>query len=213
MAAVRNCYYIRQIWKTGGAPTDIYQILTIHNRPWTGREIACFAALLLTAALLAFVLLRRRKIFWFQAAAGLALLVFLGIVFASTVFTRTPDGERKYCLELFWSWKKVFLENSQPLLKENLLNMILLFPMGLLLPVMCGKRLSWWKGFLSGAAVSAAIEICQLVFCRGLFEWDDMIHNGIGCMAGCLFGGIFADWFCRRAKKKYKCKRKKGTQS
>ena len=105
------------------------------------------------------------------------------------------------------------MENSQPLLKENLLNMILLFPMGLLLPVMCGKRLSWWKGFLSGAAVSAAIEICQLVFCRGLFEWDDMIHNGIGCMAGCLFGGIFADWFCRRAKKKYKCKRKKGTQS
>ena len=21
---------------------------------------------------------------------------------------------------------------------------------------------------------------------RGLFEWDDMIHNGLGCMVGCL---------------------------
>lgn len=20
----------------------------------------------------------------------------------------------------------------------------------------------------------------------GLFEWDDMIHNGLGCMVGCL---------------------------
>lgn len=22
---------------------------------------------------------------------------------------------------------------------------------------------------------------------RGLFEWDDMIHNGLGCMLGSLF--------------------------
>ena len=30
-------------------------------------------------------------------------------------------------------------------------------------------------------------------FCmRGLFEWDDIIHNGLGCMVGCLVvdGGV-----------------------
>lgn len=26
------------------------------------------------------------------------------------------------------------------------------------------------------------IEVSQLVFMRGLFEWDDMIHNRIGCI-------------------------------
>ncbi len=28
--------------------------------------------------------------------------------------------------------------------------------------------------------MSATIELSQLIFMRGLFEWDDMIHNGLG---------------------------------
>lgn len=43
-------------------------------------------------------------------------------------------------------------------------------------------------GLMSGLMISAMIETCQYVFCRGLFEWDDMIHNGFGCMAGCIVG-------------------------
>ena len=39
--------------------------------------------------------------------------------------------------------------------------------------------------------MSATIELSQLIFMRGLFEWDDMIHNGLGCMAGCLFTNNF----------------------
>ena len=38
--------------------------------------------------------------------------------------------------------------------------------------------------------ISATIEVSQLVFMRGLFEWDDMIHNGLGCVIGCLFVNI-----------------------
>lgn len=39
--------------------------------------------------------------------------------------------------------------------------------------------------------LSATIELSQLIFMRGLFEWDDMIHNGLGYMAGCLFTNFF----------------------
>lgn len=28
--------------------------------------------------------------------------------------------------------------------------------------------------------------VLTLFFMRGLFEWDDMIHNGLGCMIGCM---------------------------
>ena len=38
--------------------------------------------------------------------------------------------------------------------------------------------------------LSSVIEITQLVSCRGLFEWDDMLHNGIGCMLGCLLADL-----------------------
>ena len=139
--------------------------------------------------------MRRRRIILPQAVCGLLLLIFLAIVFGSTVFTRNPGNSRSYELELFWSWKKVIFEQSQPLLKENLLNMVLLFPMGLLLPFLFWRKLSWRRGFLLGAAVSVVIEVCQLLLKRGLFEWDDMIHNGIGCMAGCLLGGVFLDHY------------------
>ena len=70
--------------------------------------------------------------------------------------------------------------------QENLLNMIILFPLGILLPFIRNRKVRWWEGLFVGLAVSASIEILQLVLCRGLFEWDDMIHNGIGCMAGSI---------------------------
>lgn len=164
---------------------DLYQIFVTHNRPWTIREIFCFSVIFIIAAAVSCYLLYQKKIVCSQAVSGLLLLIFLGIVFASTVFTRVSDGIHNYELELFWSWRAV-RHGSQEMLKENLLNMILLFPMGILLPIMFGKRLTGRAGLFIGIAVSAVIEICQLVFCRGLFEWDDMLHNGIGCMVGCL---------------------------
>ena len=66
------------------------------------------------------------------------------------------------------------------------MNILLLFPAGILLPGLTGRKLKWWMGLLVGIAVSSAIEISQLLLCRGLFEFDDIIHNSLGCMLGCL---------------------------
>ena len=65
---------------------------------------------------------------------------------------------------------------------------LLLFPAGILLPGLTGRKLKWWMGLLVGIAVSSAIEISQLLLCRGLFEFDDIIHNSLGCMLGSLLG-------------------------
>ena len=70
----------------------------------------------------------------------------------------------------------------------GLLNILLLFPAGILLPGVTGRKLKWWMGLLVGIAVSSAIEISQLLLCRGLFEFDDIIHNSLGCMLGSLLG-------------------------
>ena len=77
------------------------------------------------------------------------------------------------------------------MLKENLLNIALLFTFGLLLPFSFYKRLRWWQGLVMGLIASAVIEVLQLVLCRGLFEFDDMIHNGFGCMLGSMLVGLF----------------------
>lgn len=133
------------------------------------------------------------KILRSQAIAGLTLILFIGVVFGSTVFTRVPTS-RKYELQLFWSWKAVIINHNWEMLKENLLNCVLLFPMGILLPIVLRKKISWIKGFLYGFFVSAIIETCQLILKRGLFEWDDMIHNAVGCMIGCILVSTVKEW-------------------
>lgn len=134
-------------------------------------------------------------LYFFSRKRG-SLLTFLAIVFGSTVFTRTP-GIRQYQPEVFWLWKEILgigtcgrlgSTTGDGLLQENLLNILLLFPAGILLPGLTGRKLKWWMGLLVGIAVSSAIEISQLLLCRGLFEFDDIIHNSLGCMLGCLLG-------------------------
>lgn len=132
----------------------------------------------------------RKKLRIIQALAVVALVVFLGIVFGSTVFTRIGTV-RQYELLPFWSWREVICNHDRELLKENLLNFILLLPAGILLPLIANHKIKWYQALLIGILMSATIELSQLIFMRGLFEWDDMIHNGLGCMAGCLFTNFF----------------------
>ena len=183
---------------------DIYQLFITYNPAWTRREIICFLVLCLLAALWAGYLLRHKKILLSQAVSGILLLIFLGIVFGSTVFARVPKGYREYKLELFWSWREVF-RGHQELLKENLLNILLLSPVGFLLPSLFHKKLSWWSGVFAGLIISAGIEIGQLILCRGLFEWDDMVHNSLGCVLGLLCGNTKIDiwnWLVKKWRKK-----------
>ena len=119
---------------------DIYQILTEYNNPWSSREIFCFSCIMVIAVIMMIYLLRKEKMNKLQAAAILAELVFLGIVFGSTVFTRT-GSVRQYELIPFWSWSAILRYHDMELLKENLLNCILLLPMGAkVMTFECGIR-------------------------------------------------------------------------
>ena len=58
--------------------------------------------------------------------------------------------------------------------------------MGMLLPFAADHYVRPSRAFLAGFFVSAVIEVSQLLWCRGGFAWDDMIHNALGCMEGCI---------------------------
>lgn len=176
---------------------DIFQIFIRYYPIWSSREIIVIVCILLSSSILAVVLLRAGKIKLSQAISGMLLMIYLLLVIGSTVFTRTPK-KRQYQLELFWSWKEIIKPigrtgamTNKGLLLENLLNMVLLSPAGLLLPIAYHKKVKWYHSLVFGLVFSGMIEICQLIFCRGLFEFDDIIHNGIGCLAGTLLGNLF----------------------
>ena len=149
------------------------------------------------AVIMMIYLLRKEKMNKLQAAAILAELVFLGIVFGSTVFTRT-GSVRQYELIPSWSWSATLRYHDMELLKENLLNCMLLLPAGALLPLIMNRKVKWQEALVFGVLISATIEMSQLITMRGLFEWDDMIHNGLGCMVGAVLVNWMIGFFGKK---------------
>ncbi|MCD7826897.1 MAG: VanZ family protein [Clostridiaceae bacterium] len=82
-----------------------------------------------------------------------------------------------------WSWYEAVVYRRIGLFEEIGLNIVLFIPIG------AGIGAFWktkpWKALLIGLIFAAFIEITQYFTCRGLFEWDDMIHNALGCWIGC----------------------------
>jgi len=77
----------------------------------------------------------------------------------------------------FWSYREAF--DSDFTWFEVRANILLFIPIGFLLPLSVKKMpLLWGVGF------SAAIELMQLITCRGTCEIDDVISNTIGLVIG-----------------------------
>ena len=88
-------------------------------------------------------------------------------------------------------WRKVI----GLLLVENIMNVVVFMPVGILLG--CAFRhMKWWKVLLIGGGISFSIEAMQYFFKRGFAEVDDMMHNTLGCVIGYLL--VQGAWFMVR---------------
>ena len=115
-----------------------------------------------------------------------AYLLF--ILFETVIGRKTGVGRVE--LVPFWSY-------SHPELRmEIVLNYILFIPLGCLFHLCFGEKFGL-RVVMAGFLLSVSIEIVQLVFRIGLFEFDDMIGNTIGCLIGAMVGKLI-----RKKKKK-----------
>ena len=80
------------------------------------------------------------------------------------------------------------IEGRDELLPENIMNLVVFIPVGLLIGVVFQQR-KWWKILIIGCGISIVIETFQFLFMKGFSELDDVMHNTLGCMIGY---GIFA---------------------
>ena len=65
-------------------------------------------------------------------------------------------------------------------------NLIMLFPLGFMMPILSDKFRNIKWAAIMGLAFSVLIEFTQYYTARGLFESDDIIHNTIGACIGCI---------------------------
>lgn len=117
-------------------------------------------------------------------SATLLLVEYIFLLFCSTVFFRTTSELRKYDFQPFWSYKAI-QDGREDLLAENIMNVVVFIPVGLLLGI-AFKQMTWLKVLLIGCGISVTIESLQFFFMRGFSELDDVIHNTVGCLIGFL---------------------------
>lgn len=111
-------------------------------------------------------------------------LIYVCFILLVTLFIREIGSGGKLAWTPFWSWQMVLRYHNFQLLWQILLNILLFVPLGILLAI--NRDRSAKATVLTGFGLSLCIELCQLVFRLGLFEWDDILHNGAGCALGIL---------------------------
>lgn len=132
-----------------------------------------------------------------QARKGVmttVLIEYMFLILGSCVIYRAAGDVMKYELIPFWSYAAIDAGQTE-LIEENLMNIALGIPVGFLLSFIFTHR-SWWKAALVGFVFSSVIELSQLLFKRGLCEFDDVFHNTLGCVIG--YGiGVMMLWGVR----------------
>lgn len=158
-----------------------YSLLSINHIPDQICLIACVVFCVGT------LLVLRMKGFergW-RYSMALFLAELLSLIYGSTVFFRDTKVGINEDFNPFRSYQSIsILMESLP---ESLLNLILFVPVGFLLCAV-SRNMVWWKVLLAGACLSMGIEVLQLILEKGLCDFNDLLHNTLGCMLGC---GIF----------------------
>ena len=116
-------------------------------------------------------------------SAILLLVEYVFLIFCSTVFFRATGEISKYDFHPFWSYKAI-QDGRENLLAENIMNVIVFIPVGMILGSLLKVKGSWLIALLIGCSISITIEALQFCFLKGFSEVDDVMHNTLGCIVG-----------------------------
>ena len=156
--------YWRSLWRD--IPLYAYESLGV---------VFCIGAVVLFA-------LKGFKGGW-RYVSGMLLAEYVFVLYCSTVIFRHVSSVRKYDFSPFWSYRAYFSGEDTTLLAENIMNVLVFVPVGLLLGLIY-RSMTWLRALLIGASLSVGIETLQFIFLRGFAEFDDVMHNTLGCVMG-----------------------------
>ena len=118
----------------------------------------------------------------------LLLIEYIFLLFCSTVIFRPTGETRRYDFHPFWSYDR------PELLVENIMNVIVFIPVGMILGSLLRvkgswtsqvtKSMTWLVALLIGCSISITVEALQYFFHKGFSETDDVMHNTVGCLIG-----------------------------
>ncbi len=115
---------------------------------------------------------------------GVVIALYIAIILGGTLLNRTVGTQYETEWMPFWSYWDTFVKGDKYLWRQMLYNVIIFIPWGILFPIAFDKMKGGKVVVCSAAIFSVAIELCQLLFRCGLFEFDDIFHNTLGAAIG-----------------------------
>lgn len=147
---------------------------------WLWNLIEDFHIIFIIAWILVSVVLKgsrhNRKYLAFSAVIYTLVLLYV------TLLGRTVKSEYQMELSFLWEYR-LALQGNTGWWMQIFDNIMLFVPMGWLYGAM-RRRASWMRAIFFGACMSLFIELSQLVFKLGLFEFDDILNNTVGMIVG-----------------------------
>ena len=99
----------------------------------------------------------RKGVRW---STGLLLMEYVGLIYCSTVIFR-GTGKLEYNFLPFWSYLACFREENDGLLAENIMNVLVFIPVGILARI-AFRGFSWGKALALGAGLSIGYGVYLL---------------------------------------------------
>ena len=150
---------------------------------------AVILAFALVMIVIACVLCKNKKLSISAAVAFSLLTVYLFVFLVCAIILRQAEPEARLSLDVLWAYKKWLIE-KQNFFPEIAGNIIIMIPVGFLLPACMKKSAGLKKKFVftlaTGFLISFIIELMQFVFKKGLADVDDLLNNFIGILIGFL---------------------------
>ena len=134
-------------------------------------RIPCFVfQMLICMMCLGVVVLFSWKGLWrgIELTGRLLLLEVIFIIYSSTIIFRPDNHKDAFNFTPFWSYKSI-MDGDSFLLAENLMNVLIFIPVGLLIGMGISKW-PWWKAIGMGCLISISIEVLQFTFKRGFVK-------------------------------------------
>lgn len=166
--------------KAGIPMMDTY--LTYALSTVTFESLTIWVVFALMSFLISYTFYRKGKLRLSSCFALALLLFYISFMLSITLFERIATPYARYELVLFWSYRLI-AEGDKNSFFELFWNIVLFAPFGLLGSIVFQKR-NKLPVLGSGILFSIIIELSQLFTHRGLFDFDDIIHNTVGTLIG-----------------------------
>lgn len=161
--------------------------------------LGIYVALLLILIISTLIIIGSKKISdKRRMISGVLFIEYLGLLYCATVFFREVANKQSFKTRPFWSYIALVNGERHPgvLLPQMIMNVVIFIPLGFLLGAAFSNT-TWWKTMMVGGLASISIETIQLLTSRGTAEFDDVIHNTVGCLLGYGMYKLFQTSWCR----------------